>query len=208
MLYPTSQLWDAIKSLEDDDVKLGCVRAYNDWIAEFSAHSPDRLIGLAKMPTTSAEDARDELLRCVNELNLRGAILDSWPSGGVATDPGNDVFWEAVNETNVPVSLHYAIGADASTEPPRGISAGVRPPVADATLPLVAGGVFDRFPNLRLVFAHGDAGWAFHWLEFMDITYVRHRHLELLRIEGSQTHCPASTCASTSGSRSTRTGPP
>lgn len=183
VLYPTSELWDAIKSSEDRDVKLACTRAYNDWIAEFSAHSPDRLIGLAKIPTTGAEDARDELLRCVNELSLRGAILDAWPALGVATDEANDVFWEAVNEVNVPVSLHYAVGSEASTAPPRGIFAGVKPPLADAALPMVAGGVFDRFPNVRLVFAHTDAGWAFHWLEFMDINYVRHRHLDFYKLQ-------------------------
>ena len=183
VLYPTAGLWDSIKTLEDRDVKVACARAYNDWIAEFSAHSPDRLIGLAKIPATTPEDARDELLRCVNELNLRGAILDAWPSGGVATDPDNDVFWEAVNQTRVPVSLHYAVGADARTEPPRGISAGVRPPVADAALPMVAAGVFDRFPDVRIVFAHTDAGWAFHWLEFMDIAYVRHRHLDFYALQ-------------------------
>jgi predicted TIM-barrel fold metal-dependent hydrolase len=37
--------------------------------------------------------------------------------------------------------------------------------------------VFDRFPDLQVVFAHGDAGWALHWMEFFDINYVRHRHL-------------------------------
>jgi predicted TIM-barrel fold metal-dependent hydrolase len=183
VLYATADLWDAIKALEDRDLKLACTRAYNDWIADFSAHDPARLIGLAKMPATTPEDARDELLRCVNELNLRGAVLDAWPSGGVSTDAENDLFWEAVNQTGVPVSLHYAIGADAHTEPPRGISAGVRPPLADAALPMVAGGVFDRFPNVRLVFAHTDAGWAFHWLEFMDIAYVRHRHLEFYALQ-------------------------
>jgi predicted TIM-barrel fold metal-dependent hydrolase len=183
VLYPTPGLWDAIKSLEDRDVKLACTRAYNDWIAEFSAHSPNRLVGLAKIPTTGAEDARDELLRCVNDLNLRGIILDAWPGLGVATDEANDIFWEAVNETKVPVSLHYAIGTEASTTPPTGIFAGVKPPLADAALPMVAGGVFDRFPNLRLVFAHADAGWAFHWLEFMDINYVRHRHLDFYKLQ-------------------------
>jgi predicted TIM-barrel fold metal-dependent hydrolase len=183
VLYPTPDLWDSIKALRDRDLKLACVRAYNDWIAEFSKHDPNRLIGLAKMPATTPEDARDELLRCVNELNLRGAILDAWPSGGFSADPDNDVFWEAVNQTGVPVSLHYAVGTHARTEPPRGISAGVRPPLADAALPMVAAGVFDRFPNVRLVFAHTDAGWAFHWLEFMDIAYVRHRHLEFYALQ-------------------------
>ena len=49
--------------------------------------------------------------------------------------------------------------------------------MADAALPLVAAGIFDRFPNVRFVLAHGDAGWAMHWLEFTDINFVRHRHL-------------------------------
>ena len=182
VLYPTPDLWDAVKSLEDRDLKLACTRAYNDWIAEFSAHNPDRLIGLGKIPATGVEDARDELLRCVNDLNLRGVILDAWPGLGVSTDEANDPFWAAVNEVKVPVSLHWAIGTEASTQQPTGIFAGLKPPLADAALPMVAGGVFDRFRDVRLVFAGTDAGWAFHWLEFMDINYVRHRHLDFYKL--------------------------
>ena len=111
VLYPSAGLWEAITALDDRDLKLACARAYNDWIAEFSAHSPDRLIGLAKIPSTTCEDAREELLRCVKELNLRGAILDAWPSGNaVAGNADDDPFWDAVNEARVPVSLHYAVG--------------------------------------------------------------------------------------------------
>jgi predicted TIM-barrel fold metal-dependent hydrolase len=179
ILYPSAGLWEAVTQLEDRDLKLACTRAYNDWIAEFSAHSPDRLIGLAKIPSTNCEDAREELLRCVKELDLRGAILDAWPSGGpVGGKPDDDPFWDAVNEMRVPVSLHYALGGAKGTLPPSGIAPGLKPPMADAVLPLVAAGVFDRFPNVKLVLAHGNAGWAFHWLEFMDINYVRHRHLD------------------------------
>jgi predicted TIM-barrel fold metal-dependent hydrolase len=113
----------------------------------------------------------------VKELNLRGVILDAWPSGSaVAGDPSDEPFWQAVNDVGVPVSLHYAIGR-AESVPPGGIAPGLKPPMADSALPLVAARVFDRFPDVRLVFAHGDAGWAVHWLEFTDINYVRHRHL-------------------------------
>jgi predicted TIM-barrel fold metal-dependent hydrolase len=181
VLYPSADLWDAIRSLEDRDLKLGCVRAYNDWIAEFGAHNPDRLIGLGKIPATTCDDAREELLRCVKELNLRGVILDAWPTGGPATDPDNDAFWDAVNDVGVPVSLPYAVGT-GRTAPPLGIAPGLKPPMADAAVPLVAAGVFDRFPGVRLVFAHADAGWTFHWLEFMDIAYVRHKHLDIYKL--------------------------
>ena len=30
---------------------------------------------------------------------------------------------------------------------------------------------------MKIVLAHGDAGWALHWMEFFDINYVRHKHL-------------------------------
>jgi predicted TIM-barrel fold metal-dependent hydrolase len=177
VLYPSAALWDSIKLLDDDELKLACVKAYNDWIAEFAAHDPARLIGVGKVPTTSVEDARAEVLRC-KELGLRGLILDAFPSGGkVGGNPLDDPFWEAVNETGLPVTLHIAVGPTANTTPDGGVGPGMRPQMADAVLPLVASGVFDRFPNVRIVLAHGDAGWAMHWLEFNDMYYLRHRHL-------------------------------
>jgi predicted TIM-barrel fold metal-dependent hydrolase len=179
VLYPSPALWDAVNQLDDDELKLVCVRAYNDWIAGFAAHDPDRLVAIGKIPATTGEHALEELRRCVGELGLRGVVLDAWPSGSaVAGDPADDPFWQVVNESRVPVSLHYAVGGSLETAPFGGIAPGLKPPMADAALPLVAAGVFDRFPDVRIVFAHGDAGWAFHWLEFMDINYVRHRHLD------------------------------
>jgi predicted TIM-barrel fold metal-dependent hydrolase len=178
ILYPSTSMWDTVRRLEDASLKLALVKAYNDWIGEFCSHDPDRLFGLAKLPTTGVEDARRELTRCVNELGLRGAVLDAWPSGAPAGgNPADDPFWETVNDLRVPISLHIAVGADADTTPPSGIVPGLRPPMAEALLPIVAAGVFDRYPDVRVVFAHGDAGWALHWMEFFDTNYVRHKHL-------------------------------
>jgi predicted TIM-barrel fold metal-dependent hydrolase len=178
LLYPTPGLWDAVRQLGDAELQVALVRAYNDWLAEFCSHAPSRLLGLAKLPTTNADDARSELIRSVNELGLRGAILDASPSGSPTSgSPADDPFWEAADDLGVPISLHYGFGANEGTSPPSGIVPGLKPPMADALLPMVAAGVFDRFPNLKLVLAHGDAGWAMHWMEFFDINYVRHRHL-------------------------------
>jgi predicted TIM-barrel fold metal-dependent hydrolase len=178
ILYPTPELWDAIRQLPDAELKVALVRAYNDWIAEFCAAAPDRLFGLAKLPTTSVEDAQAELERSVSELGLRGGILDAFPSGAPAGgNEADEAFWELVNDLRVPISFHYAFGTSADTSPPCGIAPGLRPPMADTLLPMVASGVFDRYPEVRIVLAHGDAGWALHWMEFFDINYVRHKHL-------------------------------
>ena len=178
VLYGYPYLWDAIKQSDDSELRLECARAYNDWIAEFSAHNPQRLIGLGKIPTSGIDSARQEMVRCIEELNLRGVVLDAWPDDSTGpTDPNLDPIWDVLNETGVPLSMHYGLG-DARSAPTAAITPGLKPPMATAALPLVASGVFDRFPNLRMVFAHSDAGWTFHWLEFGDNTYQRQRHLE------------------------------
>lgn len=183
VLYPTPTLWDAIKLLDDAELQLACVQAYNDWIAEFCAHAPDRLIGLGKVPTTSPADAAAEVRRCA-KLKLRGVVVDCFPSGAkVGGNPEDELFWEAVNETGLPVSFHLAVGPTANTMPESGPAPGTRPQMADAVLPMVAAGLFDRFPNVRVVLAHGDAGWAMHWLEFTDMYYLRHQHLNAYTLQ-------------------------
>lgn len=178
ILYPSVALWDAIKRSTDDEVKLECAKAYNDWMGEFCAHDPERLFGIAKIPTTNVEDAVAELQRAVNDLGLRGAVLDAFPSGSrVGGNEADEPFWEAVNDLQVPVTFHHGVGVDVSSAPRAGIAPGLKPPMADAMLPMVAGGVFDRYPNVKVVFAHADAGWALHWMEFFDINYVRQKHL-------------------------------
>jgi predicted TIM-barrel fold metal-dependent hydrolase len=183
VLYASPHLWDAIKQVADADLRLGCARGYNDWIAEFCAHNPRRLIGVAKIPTSSVEDAQKELVRCIEGLGLRGAVIDAWPDGtrGPA-DAALDPIWDFANETATPITLHYGLG-DARSAPTAAISPGLKPPVASALLPLVASGVFDRFPNLRMILAHGDAGWSFHWMEFLDNTFLRQRHLERFKLQ-------------------------
>jgi predicted TIM-barrel fold metal-dependent hydrolase len=183
VLYSLPGLWDAIRTLEDAAVQLACVRAYNDWLSEFCAQAPHRLIGLGRIPTTGLDDARDELLRCVKELGLKGVVLEGWPGGGPGLRGDDDAFWEVADDAGTPVSIHYALGGSSPTAPSAGIVPGLRPPMADSALPMVAAGLFDRFPDLKMVMAHGDAGWAVHWLEFTDINFVRHRHLAQYSLE-------------------------
>ncbi|HWS45142.1 MAG TPA: amidohydrolase family protein, partial [Acidimicrobiia bacterium] len=111
-------------------------------------------------------------------LGLRGAVVDAWPSGAPSGGtPADEPLWETINDLRVPLSLHIAVGPTAGTTPPSGIVPGLKPPMADALLPIVAAGIFDRYPDARVVFAHADAGWALHWMEFFDANYVRHKHL-------------------------------
>ena len=172
VLYPSPNLWGTMKRLEDPELRLACTRAYNDWIAEFTAHSPDRLIGLGKVPVASTGDALAEVERCVRDLKLRGMLLDAWPTSDPA-DPEADLFWDAIDAAGVPVSIHYSLGLEAAAAPEPGVSPGRTPPLSESAMPLVYSGLFDRLPNVRIVMAHGNAGWVPTWLEGLDSGYIR-----------------------------------
>jgi predicted TIM-barrel fold metal-dependent hydrolase len=182
VLYGYPHLWDAIKQSDDAELRLHCARAYNDWIAEFCSYAPDRLIGVARIPTAGTEAARDEMRRCLADLGLKGFVVDAWPDDAKGpNDPVLDAIWEVASESAWPMSLHFGVGV-ARSAPTAAIVAGLKPPAADAMLPMASAGVFDRFPELRMVMAHADAGWTFHWMEFLDNTYMRQRHLDLFKL--------------------------
>src|SRR5947209_7750330 len=66
---------DPIPALRDIEFVGDCIRAYNDWIAEFCSAAPDRLFGVAAVPLQDPERAVHELERAVEELALCGAFI-------------------------------------------------------------------------------------------------------------------------------------
>jgi predicted TIM-barrel fold metal-dependent hydrolase len=187
VLYGFPYLWDAIKQVDDADLRLGCAQAYNDWIAEFCSHAPDRLIGVGRIPTAGVDAASAEMHRCLN-LGLRGFVLDAFPEDATGpTDPQLDTLWEIACDVSLPITFHYGLGG-ARSAPTAAIRAGLKPPAADVMIPMASGGVFERFPTLRLVLAHADAGWTFHWMEFLDNTYMRQRHLEIFKLPNADVY--------------------
>ena len=60
--------------LEDAAFQRACFRVYNDWLAEYCAYDPKRLIGLAMVSLYDIDEAVRELRRCA-KLGLRGAMI-------------------------------------------------------------------------------------------------------------------------------------
>ena len=84
VLYPSMALFfgpnDPIPALHDLDFVTDCIRAYNDWIADFCAAHPKRLFGVAGAPLQDVDRAVAETRRACGELGLRGRVR---PSVGV-----------------------------------------------------------------------------------------------------------------------------
>jgi predicted TIM-barrel fold metal-dependent hydrolase len=189
VLYSNPMLWAAIKELPDPELKVACFRAYNDWIAEFNGHAPDRLFGTGLIPPTGIDDALTETRRCIEELGLKSVTLESYPNGS-SEEPSaeDDRLWAYVEEAEVPIGVHVGFsfshkglqrlgqrdwassGGRVSLEK---AVPGEETPMQKGEFPtiirrLILGGIFERFPNLKFVGAELNCGWIPSFLHELD----------------------------------------
>jgi predicted TIM-barrel fold metal-dependent hydrolase len=75
---------------------------YNDSEGEWQA-APDRLIGLATMPSLELEETLAELRRAA-DAGFKGVILNTWPSGESKPTEADDPFWRLCSEMHMPRS--------------------------------------------------------------------------------------------------------
>lgn len=167
VLFPT--MADLIFSSRDAGFRRACFAAYNDYVAEYCALAPDRLIGAALIDTEDPAAAVAELNRAAG-LGLRAVVLrgdPAHPYGQAALEP----LWEAAVGHGLPIAIHRgAIRRDISVE--------VQGPLLDyvmiptqaqrALASLVFAGVWERHPRLRLVLCEFDLLWLPHFLGRLD----------------------------------------
>jgi predicted TIM-barrel fold metal-dependent hydrolase len=199
VLYPSLGMFfgpcDEIPALHDTEFVAACQRAYNDWLAEFCAHEPSRLFGMAAVPLQDVPRACAEVEHAV-ERGLRGVFVR--PSAYVDELPLNhhvyDDFWSTCQRLRVPVGFHPGVHVDtpgacrkfglvavsenttisnmAMDEIHGGSALGQA--VGNAVDMIVTlgrllmGGVCERFPDLQLIFLESGGGWVPSLLERMD----------------------------------------
>lgn len=153
------------------DKQLAGARAYNRWLAGFCAESPGRRAGVIQLPAAHDVPALVAETRRAHAEGLFGGILVPALEPGLPGyhDPHYDPLWAVAAELDLPVNVH---GGNARA--PDGPSAyGPEEPLAsffhftESTFfdrrPLwffLWGGVFDRHPGLKLVFAEALSHWV------------------------------------------------
>ena len=135
----------------------------NDQLAEACHNHPDRYAGLAAVAPQDPRRAAAEIERAVQTLGLKGVIINSHTKGEYLSD---QKFWEileAAQANNAPIYIHPREPSPAMVRPfvehdmHRGdLGFGVE--VAFHTQAMIYAGVFDRFPDLKLVIGHGGEG--------------------------------------------------
>jgi aminocarboxymuconate-semialdehyde decarboxylase len=141
----------------DPSVGLEICRAGNDALANVVARAPQHFAGFATVPLQSPADAVAELHRAVEQLGFWGAEIGTSVAGAPLDDPKLDVFWAACCELDVPLFMHpqHELAADRTRDFYLFNLYGNPSETGLTIARMIFGGVFERFPQLHLILAHG-----------------------------------------------------
>lgn len=138
-------------------------RLQNDYVASVVHGHPDRFVGMCTLPMQAPQLAVQELKRCVTQLGYRTVILGSHVNDWTLADPNLDPFYKTAEELGCGVFVHpwdmpqtkrmskywlpWLVGMPAET--------------TAAICDVIFGGVLERFPRLKLCFAHGAGAFPY-----------------------------------------------
>jgi len=166
-----SSLGIVLFNMKNAELQQACLRVYNDWLAEFCSHDPQRLIGIGLYSLDALPDV-SEIERCA-KIGLKGIlILASDSNEHPYSDSRFEPLWQAASAAAMPVSLHKPLVSGMPLTPAMPTAADLQihviHVVEQCITRLVYGGVFERFPNLKVVSAENDVGWIPNWVHRLD----------------------------------------
>jgi 5-carboxyvanillate decarboxylase len=147
----------------DADTGTALAADSNDQLAEACRNNPARYAGLAAVAPQDPRRAAREIERGIGTLGLKGVIINSHTKGEYLSDTKFWEIFEAAEASDAPIYIHPREPSPGMVKPfiehdmHRGdLGFGVE--VAFHTQAIIYAGVFDRFPNLKLVIGHGGEG--------------------------------------------------
>jgi len=132
-------------------------RFFNDHIAQCVDHHPGRFMGLGTVPMQDVDTAIKEMERCVKELKMPGLEIGSNINTKNLSDPSFMPFWEAAEQLGCCIFVHpwEMMGEKEMEKYWLPWLVGMPAETSRAICSMIFGGVFERFPKLRVAFAHG-----------------------------------------------------
>jgi predicted TIM-barrel fold metal-dependent hydrolase len=151
--FQVNRLEDFARSSDPELAEAGR-QTYNRWLVDFCAEAPGRRSGQMVVSFDDVDRAvRD--IHWAKEHGLGGIVMPPLnPGGTFFFDPALDPAWAAVVDTGLVVSQHGGAGLPAYS--PAGVAAMFTIAIesgfysARSMWQMIVGGVFDRFPDLRV----------------------------------------------------------
>jgi predicted TIM-barrel fold metal-dependent hydrolase len=156
----------------DAETAVRLARNVNDRLAQAIAAHPDRFAAFAALPTPDPKAAADELERTVTQLGFKGAMVHGLTNGVFFDDKRFWPIFERAQALDVPLYVHPAVPHSAVVEayyqdyladfPTLQTAAwGFTVETATQGIRLVLSGVFEAYPNVKIILGHMGEGLPF-----------------------------------------------
>lgn len=166
--------------LGDRDLVAQCVRAYNDFLTDWTSVAPNRLLAVTAVPFWDVDLALSEMHRNLDNGHRAVNFCNQPQDYGQPplADRHWDPIWAAAQEAGVPISFHVG-GGSMGTQFVDTADLGWMTNFARVSslifmdnmrclADLIFGGVCHRFPDLRFVSVESGVGWIPAALETFD----------------------------------------
>lgn len=158
-----------VRSIKDPALGMEALEAVNTWLSDHTSDAGGRLLPAVNLRLEDLDWAVGELTR-MRERGSRTFLLPSEPAGDVPPNhPDYDRLWSAVTDLGMVPIVHVGLSpaifhpAWANTDDPALIRViSVLEPYQQALVflnAMVLGGVFERHPELTIVFAEHGIDW-------------------------------------------------
>lgn len=129
----------------------------NDHIASVVRDNPTRFIGLGTVPMQAPELAVKEIERCKNELGLVGIEIGTHINQENLNSEKFYPVWETCEKLGMCLFVHPwdMMGKDQMSQYWLPWLVGMPAETSRAICSFIFGGIFEKFPKLRVAFAHG-----------------------------------------------------
>lgn len=166
--------------LQEPELMLECLRAYNNFLTDWSSIAPGRLIPVSALPFWDVEAAVAEIHRCAG-LGHKGLVFP----GQVTTfnlphlsDHHWDPIWNTAQDLGLSINFHIGGGNRDFIPPPppgwgRNAYSAKRTTMlfinnSECIADIIVGGVCHRFPRLNFVSVESGVGWVPFLLDALD----------------------------------------
>ncbi len=154
----------------DRETALRFARQTNDWLGEIVKQYPRRFFGFAALPTQDPAAAADELERTVKNFGFRGALINGHTQGHYLDEKPFWAIFERAQALDVPVYIH-----PSPLPPPvmdgyfkdypelAGPAWGWAIDTGTHLLRVIASGLFDAYPKVKVIVGHMGELIPFHF---------------------------------------------
>ena len=173
LMFPSLMLISG--DINDAEIAVENARAYNRWMTDFVSEDPNRLFGVGVCPLQSVDGAVAVIEEVANA-GLTGVTFRPERYSGLELfSPDMDRVWSAAEHHDLTVAIHGSFGsgmpsfAKTRYENQFYVHMVCHPFEQMASvMEMVASGVLDDHPMLRVGFFESGLGWLPYWLDRLD----------------------------------------